>query len=626
MTATAIQSITDPKRFPLLSACSEQTCAVLMACDSLVFMAPDDRMSARNIMAQEGTEWHLYGDTRWPSPSVWVDFPLVCGGMSGNCGLLVLRTEIDEKEDDPLAWVAANNPLLQILPHERTETSIQTRLDALRKLAASSESVPGPEDSRPKCVQCYCIFHAAGGNDPLFIATYIDLLNDRGIPIPKYRTASLHSQEDVFLCRFALHSLFALNQGRRNGLSFLTVQQLSTFVPAYLTDERSNPRWARFHPSRMLRTRPALRALPVPKEMTDGIMQMHDFGTVAKVRRSEANLHMLMFERAARPGSLTPYQADSNVSMIAFIHRANGGAIYTLPDGLVEEFNKTDCTEVLIGDLQLPFASLFLSFTPPHPIHLADGAAVDGCYVVKQADEYLLMLTSRLNGVDYPRSLSLACLDPTFSLHLPAGDEGLCINDAVERGIEQFLAQNAPPEDDLTTTVEQPDGTVSTVVDGRAKSRRQRIELFRSQEPVFRACLNIIINAACFISFRPDDISDGWEGEPPEGLIEAANDPGATRRKRDRKRDAQRRIENGDFTRIKICGRDLFPDATEHAATGRGVSPRAHWRRGHWRRQRHGVGLKLVTLRWIRPTIVKKEHGPMVEARIYDVEKPEPSL
>jgi hypothetical protein len=360
--------------------------------------------------------------------------------------------------------------------------------------------------------------------------------------------------------------------------------------------------------------------------MKDGIMKMDDYRHLLEVRRREFALHSLAFERLARPTEtgMALMQEDSGSCMAAFTHRANGGAIYLLPDRLVEEFDNTDCGEVRVGDIRLPFATLFLKFAPPHPIFLASGASVDGCYLANQGEELLVSLTSCLQGVDYQKSLSVACVDPTFSLHLPTADPELSINASVERGIEEFLATNAPPEKDESTTIERPDGTVSYIRDIRAESRKRRIELFRSQEPVFRACLNIIVNAACFISFRPEDITEAWEGEPPNELIDAANDPGTTRRGRDRKQEAKRKLESGDYTRIKICGQKLFSEPAGEGVEGHKTSPRAHWRRGHWRRQRHGEALSLVTLRWIRPTIVKKGTTSLVEARIYDVQKPAP--
>jgi len=106
----------------------------------------------------------------------------------------------------------------------------------------------------------------------------------------------------------------------------------------------------------------------------------------------------------------------------------------------------------------------------------------------------------------------------------------------------------------------------------------------------------------------------------PVELLAAANLPGKNNTGRLKQQEALRAIANGDYTRIKLCGRTLFP--TDTGKHGTGKSPRAHWRRGHWRRQRHGPGLTLIVLRWIRPTLVKKDSGEPVETRVYDVEKP----
>lgn len=610
--------LSDKKRFPILSSLSEEPGHALMGCDNLIIWAPEDTTGANYVTRKPGTEWHLYGDTRWPSQSTWVEFPLTNHARLQSGGVLVLLGQIPEDEPDPLEWAAKNHPLAQILPGMRTETTVQTITEMLRSQESSDEVIAGPDDQIPRYVQGYCIYRKAEpGSDTEFIASYTDILNDSGIPIPRFRMGDFKPNE-LALCQFALHALFRLNAARLSGTEFSEFSQNPVFAPLLLKGNMVPPKWVSFHPSRTLRARPALRELP-PPPLTDGMLSFDEFQEIMDIRRREANAHMLAFERFARPRDMSLMNTDSNSSMAAFLHRAHGGAIYVIPDRLVEEFDHTDCGEVRVADISLPFSSVFLRFTPPHPLKLGDGAQVDGCYLVKQSDEFLFTLTSRLDAVDYEGSMSVACVDPIFSLHLPASDPDLTINNAVQLGIEDFLSKNAPPEEDASTSVERPDGTVSHVIDIRASSRKRRIEEFRSQEPAFRACLNIIVNAACFIAFRPDDVTDAWEGEPPEEVIAAATAAGDTRRTRDRKVGALRKIENGDFTRIKICGRDLFTDVERTDEEGHGKSPRAHWRRGHWRRQKHGVGLALVILRWIRPTIVRKDNGPVVEARIYDV-------
>ena len=609
----------DKKRFPILCSLSDHSNHALMVCDDLMFFATEDATVANFATRMTGVEWHLYGDTRWPSPACWVEFPLTHHAFLDSGGILVLRTKIPANERDPFQWIAANHPLAHILPAMRSDSMVQKVTEMLRSRAESIEVVAGPADQRPTYVHGYCIYQkGAGENDARFVACYTDILNAAGVAIPTFRMGEFRP-EDVALCQFSLHALFRLNAARISGTRFVMNSQTQTFSSVRLSGDTVPPKWSNFHPSRTLRTRLALRALPSPS-LTNGLMNISDYEAILEVRRREANAHMLAFDRLARPREMTLLNTDTNSSMAAFMHRAHGGAIYVIPERLVEEFHHTDCAEVRVGDIRLPFASVFLKFTPPEPLLLAEDARVDGCYVGKQGDEFLFTLTARLDAVDYENSMSVACVDPIFALHLPASDPELTINAAVQLGIEAFLRDNAPPEENVSGDVERPDGTVAHVQDVRARSRKRRIAQFRSQEPAFRACLNIIVNAACFITFRPDDVNDAWEGEPPADVVAAADATGDSRRSRDRKLGALRKLEGGDFTRVKICGRDLFADTVQPVGGQTdGTSPRAHWRRGHWRRQRLGAGLSLVALRWIRPTIVMKDNGPLVEARIYEV-------
>lgn len=620
--------ISDKVFFPVLTAGFVLPCEHLMRCHNLTFFAAKDSTAAASAILNRGMDWHLYGDTRWPSVSSWVEINTSPAGISGYSGVLVITFEIPEPEPDPFAWVAHNGPLNQLFPEERSDAAIKQRHEILRKQAGAIDGGSLPTDSKPRFVQSYCIYRGPG--EVRFIACYMDLLNADGIPIPRYRTANVQPQ-DIEICRFSLHALFRLNEARLSGLEFRAVSQLEEFEPAYLLPEETNPPWTRFHPLRVLRTRPAIRAIPTPNDMIDGVMQMETAKKIMEARRIEMNLHMLAFDPSAR---IQPaISKDTDTCMAAFSHRANGGAIYILPERLVEEFDNTDCDEIRMKDIILPFPNVFLKFNPPHPLLLAENAIIDGCYLVKQGEEYLLFLTTILKGVNYTTSLSITCLDPTFSIHLPiqkstanqsVENVGLCVNEAIDLGIREFLEMNSQPTENISQSITRPDGTTAYLEDMRTQSRKHRIEVFRSQEPVFRACLNIIVNAACFISFRPEDITEEWDENPPAWVCEALNDNRDTRSARDRKQHALRTISNGDYTRIKICGKNLFTDIPQNpAAIGHGVSPQAHWRRGHWRQQRHGTGLSLVTPRWIRPTIVKKENGPLVETRLYEVQEPQ---
>ena len=611
----------DKKRFPLLCSLSDELNHALMVCDALVLFAPEESGTANAATRMPGVDWHMYGDTRWPTPAAWVEFPLTHHSFLDHGGVLVINAQLPRKIARRFDWIAANHPLGRILPAMRSVPTVAKVAEMLQSQARSDEVIAGPDDDRPAYVQSYCIYQqSAGEHEVRFVGAYNDLLNSSGVVLPRYRMGEFQS-EDLSLCQFSLHALFRLNAGRIAGMRFVHHSQLSEFTPAALDGDAVPPKWASFHPSRTLRTRPAVQELPSPP-LTNNLMDMPDYEAILHVRRREANAHMLAFHRLARPRDMALFNTDTNSTMAAFMHRAHGGAIYVIPARLVEELNHTDCAEVRVGDIKLPFASVFLKFTPPEPVWLGENAHVDGCYIGKQGDEFLFTLTARIDGVNYQHSISVACMDPTFALHVPTSDPELEINGGVQLGIEAFLADNEPPPENFSRDIERPDGTTTRVEDIRARSRARRIERFRSQEPAFRACLNIIVNAACFITFRPDDVSDAWEGEPSPDLLAAAAAAGETRRSRDKKLGALRRLETGDFTRIKICGQDLFTDArTADSGEGDGRSPRAHWRRGHWRRQRHGAGLSLIVLRWIRPTIVMKDHGQPVETRIYEISR-----
>lgn len=618
--APAFPPYVDSKRFPVLcdtiAASSPNLDIALMSCDSLVAYAPEDVGRADMIGRRPGREWHEYGDVRWPSEACWIEFQVTNLPQFQLAGALLIRQQIPLSFPDSLDWAGYNHPKALFDENLRTEEGIERFTSALHQAANSTDIIPGPADEEPCHIQTYLLFgKSLRSHEHKEIASYTDLLNREGVPIARYRTAQVRTQ-NIPWCRCALSALFHLNRERLKGHPFVAHRQNHEFTYKALDKDQVPAKWTNFHPCRVLRNRPSIRSI-AHTELVEGLIDKETFEAITDARRREANRELVAFERECRPRDMALQNLDSNTTIGAFVHRANGAAIYLLPFELVEEFDKTDCSEVQLSDLSFPFFSFYLRFDPLNPLELGDGAVVDGCYVVKQQNEVLLSLTSKRQGVDYENSFALTCLDPMFALHLPCDDPQMSITKAVELGIQAFRESNAPPSESMSQVVEKPNGLTTRIVDVRAASRKRRIAQFENQEPAFRACLNIVINAACFISFRTDDIEEAWEGTPPGEVLAAASSPGDTRAARDRRTAALRRIDNGDFTRVKICGRKLFAaDFSTERDTGRSV--RAHWRRGHWRRQRLGSGLVQIQLRWIRPTLVKKDAGAPVEGRLYE--------
>lgn len=168
----------DKIHFPLLTAGDELPCGDLIGCESLVFFALEGLSSSASIILREGTEWHLYGDTRWPALSSWLEINTSPAGYPGYSGVLVMTYDILDEGIDPFDWVAHNNPLSQIFPEERSDAAVKRRLEMLRK-AASTKNVAEPADSVPQYVQSYCIYRTRSAVRQ--IARYTDLLNSKGI-------------------------------------------------------------------------------------------------------------------------------------------------------------------------------------------------------------------------------------------------------------------------------------------------------------------------------------------------------------------------------------------------------------------------------------------------------------
>src|ERR1035437_10699720 len=114
MSESPFRPISDKTHFPILSARKEQPCHFLMCCDDLTFLALEEIAITQAAIRKAGNDWHLYGDTRWPSRSVWIEFPLTHGDFSGHAGVLVLNAKIPTDESDAFAWVAKNHLLQQI--------------------------------------------------------------------------------------------------------------------------------------------------------------------------------------------------------------------------------------------------------------------------------------------------------------------------------------------------------------------------------------------------------------------------------------------------------------------------------------------------------------------------------
>lgn len=599
----------DQMKFALLNSGGNQPTGDLMGADDLAFFAPIDAKEAKaKAMQTTATEWHEYGDVRWPTRAAWVE-PV------NGIGVLVLREEIVPEGDLPLELCGLRQPPFQLIDVSyRGQDYIESAHNLYEDLMA--EPPEGPKNGEPKYVQSYRIFQKSSSGKIAAIADYTDQLNDDGVAIPMMRFARIQSS-DIPTARVTLHCLFTWRRLYAQGFPFTRIDQQEKLLPIYRADGEKSPLWEDYHPRRMLKTRPYLRLTGF--HWRNGAMNLSDHDRINEAIRLGLNRELVTIKRDRRDLVRSFWFNESLVNSCfgAIVNRELGGSIYVIPDRLVEEFDNTDCSEVRLSDIKLPFEDTFVRFTPPDALFLDENCEVDGCYLAKQSEELLVVITSRRVGVDYANSIPVSAIDPIFSIHLPLNNPEITVEEAVALGVQDYLKRNQPPTEDVSQTVELPNGAASYIQDVRKTNRALRSQRYISQKAAFDRCLNIVVNAACFIAFRPEDVEESWAGEPPPDILAAAESVPQGRHALERKAGALEKLSRGDYTRIKICGKKLFES---DETSGTHASPRAHWRRGHWRRQKHGVGLLLITLKWIRPTVVRKNAGAPVESRIYDID------
>jgi hypothetical protein len=405
-------------------------------------------------------------------------------------------------------------------------------------------------------------------------------------------------------------------------------RQYETADPPTLRDDEIPPAWSRFFHQRFRRCRPYLNKIEPSYEVRYGAIAISLQEMVTRVASQDWNRELTKFERMARPRSMQAGFYESNHSNCYLSTRAQGNAIISIPDTLVEEFYHTSVDEVCCSDIEWPYEAYYLSFKPPEPLLLAPDFEVDGAYVVRQGNveagqEIFLLVTSRNRNIAYHRVPSYICAqDPVFAMHLPIEDVTTTIEDALAKGIAGFYEETEPPKDNISDVVTKPDGTVAVIEDGRFKSRARRREVFVSQREAFDKALRVIVNSMCFLGAYPQDVVSTWDGAPSD-LVAKAETDAASRRAEMVADAAKTRLDEIGFVKIKVAGlrtAELLNQPRRTVAGADNQPVRPHWRRGHWRRQKHGERLSLIRLMWIRPVLVNAKLGEAMSGHEYQID------
>jgi hypothetical protein len=124
---------------------------------------------------------------------------------------------------------------------------------------------------------------------------------------------------------------------------------------------------------------------------------------------------------------------------------------------------------------------------------------------------------------------------------------------------------------------------------------------------VYRAALQLVVNALCYVTAYPDDIATVWPKATPVELVRLFLEGKGKERQR-----AKSKLAALGYVPVHICGSHVAQVKALHVRVAN--QPGLHWRRGHWRNQAHGPARALRKLIWVMPMMVGLTPGEEPES------------
>jgi hypothetical protein len=296
------------------------------------------------------------------------------------------------------------------------------------------------------------------------------------------------------------------------------------------------------------------------------------------------------------------FTVETQAALIYGEWAQRGAALYAFKQPLTEALMATGLGEVAIADLHFPFNCAYFHFGAQPGLLLESGAAVTGAYLLLHEGQALrIFLTAPLAAdTSWPERWN-----EIYDLRIQASH----FNKDVESAIAHALADDA---EDLRQAAE----TISNAAGPRAAegkaSAEALLESHTANQATFTRCLQLIVNAICYVTAFPEDAKNDWQTGTPEKMknkAEAGPPKEAGR--------AVSKLNAMGYRKAWYIGGE-FSAAGENVEGGH-VAP--HWRRGHWRSQAHGPQMSLRKLIWLKPTRVLGG-AASDEPRIYSTTRP----
>lgn len=289
-----------------------------------------------------------------------------------------------------------------------------------------------------------------------------------------------------------------------------------------------------------------------------------------------------------------------------------GRQIMDFPQSLTEMLLKTDIDDIPLNTIRMPYASQYVHFGPQAELELEPGWLVDGAYVEQRGEVGDLRITITAIPKDHADSEKWYVRpEPEFSQDFVGEFRNMDLATAIDTVLATHLAAFGKSKGRAGGNITQEIQAEAAakghevpkdldLVDIGPKMANVREKITLQRFPVYKAAIQLVVNALCYVAAYPDDIDTDWPAGTPETLLKKAVSGVGKEQAR-----ARSKLSALGYVPVHICGKRIAEqrDRLNMAATTVGGKA-THWRRGHWRNQVHGQGRSLRKLIWMMPMLV----------------------
>lgn len=393
------------------------------------------------------------------------------------------------------------------------------------------------------------------------------------------------------------------------------------------TAEKPAPPLYRYHPERFKAYRDY--AEPVGKlyrqrvDPATGMLTIDQLNEIARHMSTELNQRSLRFPRKRKESHPQPslvIEAEETLATAYGRFVQAGRQIIDFPPALTEMLAETDIDDIPLNSINLPYASQYLYFGPQPSLEIEPDWLVDGAYVEQRGASGDVRFT--VTAVPHEQALSAQWyLFPEveytqdFVGEFRSMDLATAIDTVLSSRLAELMKRRARAGGDITATLEEaatesgmalPAGV--SVVDVSPTLAAVRDDITRRRHPVYKAALQLVVNALCYVAAYPEDIDTVWPEGTPDSLKQKALHGKGKEQMR-----AKSKLTALGYVPVHICGQRVAEQRTHRGIPGHGHVA-THWRRGHWRNQVHGPARSLRKLIWVMPVVVGSKHDAEPEA------------